>query len=99
MSTLTKTDLVSKVKIALRVSTADSEIAAEVSDIVDECIEDLTRSGDNDIDYDDPLILSACKCYAKAYYGYDDNATADAWLKRYNSIKVDLGCYGAHTTA
>lgn len=82
--------IVIKVKTALRVSTVDSSINAEISDVVDECIEDLKRSVGS-LNLNDPLVLKACKCYAKAHYGFDDKS--DLYAERYQSIKKELGLW------
>lgn len=88
-----KSELITRVKHALRVSTTDPDINAEVADIVDEALEELRRST-HPIDPDDPLILQAVKCYAKAHYGYDEDG--DKWLTRFEQIKSKIGTYGPY---
>lgn len=88
-----KAELITKVKHALRVSTTDEDIDAEVTDLVDEALEELRRST-HPIDPDDPLILQAVKSYAKAHYGYDEDA--EKWQTRFEQIKSKLGTYGPY---
>lgn len=84
---MTKEQIIEKVKNALRLSTTNPSIVGEVSDVVNECLEDLKRSG-SPIDLDDPLMLKACKCYAKAFFGYDDKS--EKYSDSYDLIKKDL---------
>lgn len=86
-------ELVTRTKAALRVSTTDADIDAEVTDLVNEALEELHRSI-HFVDNDDPLILQAVKSYAKAHYGYDEDA--DKWLIRFEQIKSKLGTYGPY---
>lgn len=86
-------ELVTRTKAALRVSTTDADIDAEVTDLVNEALEELHRSI-RFVDNDDPLILQAVKSYAKAHYGYDEDA--DKWLTRFEQIKSKLGTYGPY---
>ncbi len=88
-----QTEYITKTKAALRVSTTDPDIDAEVTDLVDEAFEELRRSV-HFVDRDDPLILQAVKCYAKAHYGYDEEA--DKWLERFETIKSKLGTMGPY---
>lgn len=82
-----------KVKDALRVSSTNDKIVSEIKDCVNECLEDLNRSG---IQYslEDPLILKACKCYAKANYGFDNNS--EKYFASYKMIKNELILYPCH---
>lgn len=89
-----RAELITKVKHALRVSTTDVDINAEVADIVDEALEELNRSVES-IDQSDPLILQAVKSYAKAHYGYDEDA--EKWRTRFEQIKSKLGTYSPYT--
>lgn len=74
---MTKDEIISRVKVALRTVSEDEELDLEVSDLVDECLHDLCRAGAfvdvESIDYNDPLVLKACKLYAKQFYGYEEN--------------------------
>lgn len=85
--------LIKKTKAALRVSTTDPDIDAEVTDLVQEALEELRRSV-RFIDSDDPLILQAVKSYAKAHYGYDEDA--EKWQTRFEQIKSKLGTFGPY---
>lgn len=87
--------IVRKVKSALRISTNNEGILEEVRDVVVECIEDLKRSG-APINLDDPLILKACKCYAKAFFGYDENSTK--YEESYIQIKRDLAVRSGYSS-
>jgi len=82
-----KSDIVSRVKSALRISTDNTDIVTEIEDVVDECIELLERKGVV-INYDDTLLLKACKTYAKAYYGYEENH--EEYQKSFQDILLDL---------
>ena len=86
-------ELVTRTKAALRVSTTDADIDAEVTDLVNESLEELHRSI-RFVDNDDPLILQAVKSYAKAHYGYDEDA--EKWQTRFEQIKSKLGTYGPY---
>lgn len=88
-----KAELITKVKHALRVSTTDEDINAEVTDLVDEALEELRRST-HPIDPDDPLILQAVKSYAKAHYGFDEDG--NKWLERFEQIKSKIGTFGPY---
>lgn len=88
-----KAELITKVKHALRVSTTDEDIDAEVTDLVDEALEELRRST-HPIDPDDPLILQAVKSYAKAQYGFDEDG--NKWLERFEQIKSKIGTFGPY---
>ncbi|MEG0165711.1 phage head-tail connector protein [Anaerorhabdus sp.] len=85
--------IVTKVKDALRVSSTNEKIISEIKDCVNECLEDLKRSG---ISYslEDPLILKACKCYAKANYGFENDS--DKYYASYKMIKNELILYPCH---
>lgn len=82
-----KDEIVKKVKIALRVSSLNAGINSEIQDVVNECVEELKRKG-VEVNFDDPLILKACKAYAKANYGYEENS--DKYQISYESIVKDL---------
>ncbi|MFV0550512.1 MAG: hypothetical protein ACK5L6_01140 [Anaerorhabdus sp.] len=82
-----KDEIVKKVKIALRSSSKSTDILDEIKDVVDECLEELKRKGIQ-VNLDDPLILKACKAYAKANYGYEENS--DKYQISYESIVKDL---------
>lgn len=91
----TKETIISAVTVALRTSNSNADLANEVVNLVNMCLEDLYQGVDRKISYDDPLILKACICYAKANYGYDDSA--DKWESRYQMLKKDLGNYGEYS--
>ncbi|SJZ60661.1 hypothetical protein [Anaerorhabdus furcosa] len=82
-----KDEIVKKVKIALRSSSKNTDILEEIKDVVDECLEELKRKGVV-VSLDDPLILKACKAYAKANYGFEEDS--DKYQISYESIIKDL---------
>ncbi len=90
---MTRDDIIGKVKTALRVSTTDTDIAAEIGDLVDECLEKLNRSLDIGPNIDDPLVLKACKAYAGANYSGNTIEERDAWEKRFRIINAELGTF------
>ena len=96
---MTKEEIILKVKVALRSSTSDADLVAEIGDCVSECIEDLIRAGaptklDGTMNYDDPLVLKACKLYAKSEYGYD--ADSEKFRNCYEQVKQQLCMYSAY---
>ncbi|MEG0165851.1 hypothetical protein [Anaerorhabdus sp.] len=82
-----KDEIVKKVKIALRSSSKNTDILEEINDIVTECLEELKRKG-IEVNLDDPLVLKACKSYAKANYGFEEDS--DKYQISYESIIKDL---------
>ena len=92
-------DLKEKVQVSLRTNTSDAALVAEIGDTVDACLEDLKRSGaklqtDGTLDLSDPLVLSACKMYARSVYGFE--ADSEKYKNCYEQIKQQLCTYAAH---
>lgn len=86
---MTKEELIKKVKVSLRVSTDNIDINGEISDLVDECLRDLQEATSYELYFENPLVLKACKAYAKANYGYDEQN--EKWQQIYENIKKDFG--------
>lgn len=93
---MTREEIITKVKNSLRVSTTDADIADEIGDLVDECLEKLTRSVGSGCDLDDPLIIKACKAYAGANYSGNTIEERDAWERRFRIINAELGSFGGY---
>jgi len=81
------------VKLALRLtSTAfDDEITA----LIEACKKDLMVAGVGSIIETDPLIKSAIKLYAKAYFGYVEDG--ETYKKSYDSLKNTLCLAGDYS--
>lgn len=97
---MTLEEIKTKVKTALRTSTTDTALVGEIGDCVDECIEDLKRAGvptltTGEINLDDPLVLKACKMFAKSEYGYDEDS--DKYKACYEQIKMQLCLYSGYS--
>lgn len=88
-----KAEIVRRVKNSLRISSSREDIMLEVSEQVDECEEDLKRVGVV-VNYDDPLFLKACKCYAKAYFGYEEKS--EKFENSYKEIRRELASRGPY---
>lgn len=96
---MTIAEIKEKVKVSLRTKTADTTLIDEIGDCVDACIEDLKRSGaqlqtDGTLDLSDPLVLSACKMYARSVYGFE--ADSEKYKNCYEQIKQQLCMYSAY---
>lgn len=93
---MTRDEIIAKVKTALRVSTTDTDITAEIGDLVDECLEKLNRSLDTGPNLVDPLVLKACKAYAGANYSGNTIEEREAWDKRFRVINAELGTFSGY---
>ena len=93
---MTREEIIAKVKNSLRVSTTDADIADEIGDLVDECLEKLNRSIEPGYDLDDPLIIKACKAYAGANYSGNTIEEREAWEKRFRVLNAELGSFGGY---
>jgi len=93
-------ELKEKVKVSLRTNTSNAALVAEIGDTVDACLEDLKRSGaklqtDGTLNLDDPLVLSACKMYARSVYGFESDS--DKYKACYEQVKQQLCMYSAYS--
>jgi hypothetical protein len=90
---MTQMALLDDVKAALRLTTTDTGIVAEVEDLIEAAQADLSLSGVNAEDTSDPLIKRAIVTYCKSHFGYN-NPDADRFNKSYESLKAHLGLSG-----
>lgn len=81
--------LIDDVKAALRISTTDTGIVGEVTDLISAAQTDLKLSGVLVDDTTDPLIKRAIITYCKAYFGYN-NPDADRFIASYTMLKAHL---------
>lgn len=77
------------VKSALRVTSTNSGLSSEITDLISAAEKDLAVSGIKVTDYTDPLMKRAIITYCKAYFGYD-NPDADRLIKAYEMLKMHL---------
>lgn len=84
-------EVLSKVKTALRLTSDDEELNAELEDLIEECKSDLIPAdvADSNIDLSDPLILRAVKTYCKMSFGQIDDY--DRLKASYDEQKKQLG--------
>jgi hypothetical protein len=92
--------LIDDVKTALRVSTTDSDITAQIQQIIDEAQLDLSRTADisaSAFTTHDALIKGAICCYARFVWSEDPNEKA--LLKQcYDDYKGKLSMSSAYGT-
>ena len=81
--------MLSKVKLALRVST--NAFDGEIENLINACKKELELSGiaSSNISESDEMIIQAVIMYCKANFGFD-NAEAERYQNSYNSIKTFL---------
>ena len=79
--------IVEKVKTDLRIT--HTALDGDISDTVDECVEDLHIVGVQVTEPPDAAILAAIKLYCRSAYT-DDTGKAEAYMARYNSMKATL---------
>jgi hypothetical protein len=85
--------LIDDVKAALRISTTDTGIVGEVTDLISAAQYDLSLSGVIADDTTDPLIKRAIITYCKANFGYN-NPDADRFNASYTMLKAHLSMSG-----
>lgn len=81
--------LLDDVKAAVRVTSTNAGIVAEITDLINAAEYDLKNTGINIDDLDDPLIKRAIILYCKAHFGYN-NPDAQRFGENYNSLKSHL---------
>ena len=83
--------LVTSLMDALRVKSETAK--AEVEDLVDACIVDMTLKGVNVDSIEHPLIKHAIKLYCKANFGYDESTErfAEAYQHLIYSMSLSGG--------
>lgn len=93
--------MLDKVKLALRIS--GTAYDQEVTDLINAAIADLRLVGvivpeerGSPATVGDPLIERAIVLYAKAEFGYNDNA--ERYRAAYDYLKCALSLSGDHTT-
>lgn len=84
--------MLESVKVALRVTTNEPGIIAEIQDLIDSALLDLSMAGITVLS-SDALIKRAIITYCKANYGYD-NKEADRFQKSYEMLKQHLSLAG-----
>lgn len=81
-----------KVRFAVRRSTGNTLVDAELTDIIQQCRADLIRMGLNSAiaeDESNPLVLGALRCFARWQFGIDgDNAERNR--EDYYALAEDL---------
>ncbi len=82
---VSKEELVSKVKNALRIKSKDEGLNQEIVDLIDAAITDLTSSGIKG-NLEDKLYTQAITVYCKALFGFD-NPDAERLNESYISMK------------
>lgn len=91
MSTVS-TEYLEKVRFAVRRSAGNSQVDAELTDIIQQCRADLVRMGLSKAvaeSESDPLVLGAMRCFARWQFGIDgDNAERNR--EDYYSLADDL---------
>jgi hypothetical protein len=91
---------ISKVKAALRVSTTDSSIKAEITGLIEAARRDLELAGvlpDKTISESDSLIERAVITYCKANFGLS-NPDMERYYESYKMIKKHLLMSEEYTT-
>lgn len=91
------TEVLVKVKTALRITSDDAELNAELADLVEECLSDLipVDVASGNIDLGDPLILRAVKTYCRMSFGQPDDY--DRLKASYDEQKKQLGMDSRYT--
>ena len=84
--------MLEKVKNAVRANGSASD--AEIEGLIAAALAEIQTAIGSAPDQSDPLVVQAVTCYAKAYYGYDDPATADRFRVAFESIKTQLAVVG-----
>ena len=82
-----------KVKQALRIT--HDALDMEIQDLIDAAMMDLSISGVQVINDNDPLILRAITLYAKAHFGLS-NDDSEKYLRGYTSLKIHLALCGVY---
>ena len=83
--------MLTKVKEALRIT--HTHLDDEIADLIDSCKIDLSISGVQVINENDPLILQAVKLYCKANFGLG-NVDSEKYQRSYDSLKISLALCG-----
>jgi hypothetical protein len=85
--------MVDKVKNALRIKSGAFD--GEIQDLINACVYDLRTTGIlPDLSTDDPLIIRAVILYAKAYFGFSEEA--GKYEKTYKELRVKLSLLGEY---
>lgn len=83
--------MLEEVKLSLRIKSDAFNI--EISEMIEAAKLDLSISGVEKINEDDPLIQQAIKTYCKANFGLD-NKDSEKYQKSYNMLKEHLSLCG-----
>lgn len=83
--------MLEKVKLSLRIKS--DAFNTEISEMIEAAKLDLSISGVEKINEDDPLIQQAIKTYCRANFGLD-NKDSEKYQKSYNMLKEHLSLCG-----
>ena len=83
--------MLEKVKLSLRIKS--DAFNTKISEMIEAAKLDLSISGVEKINEDDPLIQQAIKTYCKANFGLD-NKDSEKYQKSYNMLKEHLSLCG-----
>lgn len=83
--------MLEKVKLSLRIKS--DAFNTEISEMIEAAKLDLSISGVEKINEDDPLIQQVIKTYCKANFGLD-NKDSEKYQKSYNMLKEHLSLCG-----
>ena len=83
--------MLEEVKLSLRIKS--DAFNTEISEMIEAAKLDLSISGVEKINEDDPLIQQAIKTYCKANFGLD-NKDSEKYQKSYNMLKEHLSLCG-----
>lgn len=90
--------LIDEVKVALRISTDDAGITAEIETLIEAAKLDLTKTADiADFTEPDSLVKRAIITYVKSMWT-NDSVEAERLTKSYESIKATLAMSSAYGT-
>jgi hypothetical protein len=91
-----ETILTEKIRAALRISSTSEKITEEINDCIAACKADLADVGVTKIEETDALIVRAVTLYAKAEFGYNENA--EKFKSSYESLKTHLSMSSEYNT-
>lgn len=85
--------MLSKIKQALRIT--HDALDAEILDLIAAAKLDLSISGVQVVEEEDPLIIRAITLYSKAHFGLS-NEESEKYLEGYKSLKIHLALCGEY---
>lgn len=87
-------ELIASARQWLRISTTSRD--AEIEQVLEACLIDLSIGGVAVIDVSDPAIQQVMKLYLKSQFGYDANASR--FGQAYEFMKIALALCGDYST-